>query len=546
MRILRTTIAKFLVVVGMVGTALVGVAPPSWAGITPAMLTPNATQGPNTGGNTITATTPVGSLPFFPGVDVEFQAVTAATAVCTATYAVPVPSTATVAGIFDMNNVMVISANRVSINVPNFGPAALTSKYNICVYSTANSTGQLLAQTAAAGVYSIGTKLLVNNVWPTAGPSQGGTLITVFGSNFPTTPATSTAGTTAPVLSATLGGVPLLNIMVVSANTFTAVTPVHTPGPTPVSLILTSASGTTILGRAFTYANGITVSPSTGPNTRMGGTPVDVQGIGFGALNFMMTGSLDDKNAHVYLVRGAYDPTNNNGVKKNGEVNECANAIVVSDTELVCTMNLQASLTSTGTAAVPTRTITADTHTDTTLANINPPLSPSDQGERISGTGIAPGSVITDVGVHGTSATLSLATLATTTAVSAIAIGIGSESATVTAPTNSPNQTPSLSAISPPLTQSDLGKTVAGPGIPPGATIVNLNQDGTTAFLSTAPSSAAGGANSAITISDPVPVPIGSYTLTVVSNGAMAAWPADTSYAQSAVSGSSTFTVSDF
>jgi hypothetical protein len=547
MYILRTTIrsrkSRFLVVVGVAGAALFGIGTPSWAGVTPATLTPSATQGPNTGGNTITATTPLGSPPFFPGVDVEFQAATTATTLCTAAYATPTPATAAVGGILDTLNVMVISANRLSVNVPNFGPAPLTAKYNICVYSAANANGQLLAQTVAAGLYSIGIKVMVNNVWPLAGPSQGGTAITVFGSNFPTTPAVPTA---ASALNATLGGLPLLNITVVSPNAFTAVTPAHSPGVTPVPLIVTSASGTTILGKAFTYANGVTVSPSTGPNTRMGGTPVDVQGIGFGGLNFVMTGNPDDKNPHVYLVRGAYDPSNNAGSKKNGELNECANATVVSDTELVCTMNLQASLTGSGTTAVPTRTVTADTKSDNTLTSISPPLPSSDQGERISGAGIAPGTTITTVGANGASATLSLATQATTNGVAGIAVGTGTESATVTAPVSGPNQTPALSAINPPLTQADIGKTVAGTGIPPGVTIVNLNQDGTTAYLSAAPTSAATGTSSTITVSDPVPVPVGSYTLTVVSNGSLAAWPADPSYTQSAVSGASTFTVSDF
>jgi hypothetical protein len=51
---------------------------------------------------------------------------------------------------------------------------------------------------------------------------------------------------------------------------------------------------------------------------------------------------------------------------------------------------------------------------------------------------------------------------------------------------------------------------------------------------------------STITISDAVPVPVGTYTMTVVSNGSVNAWPADSGYTQSVISGASTFTVSDF
>src|SRR5207302_11458013 len=128
---------------------------------------------------------------------------------------------------------------------------------------------QLLAQTTSAGQYSIGTRVSVGNVWPTSGPAQGGTTITVFGNNFPTTGPSG--------LTATLGGLPLLNVTVLGNNSFTAVTPPHAPSLTPVPLVVSSSGGATIIARAFTYANGITVSPSTAPNTRMGGTSVDVE-----------------------------------------------------------------------------------------------------------------------------------------------------------------------------------------------------------------------------------------------------------------------------
>ena len=226
---------------------------------------------------------------------------------------------------------------------------------------------------------------------------------------------------------------------------------------------------------------------------------------------------------------------------------ECGNTNVVSDTELVCTMNLQTSLTSAGTNALPTRTITADTHTDLTLANISPPLSPADQGEHISGTGIAAGTTITTVGPGGTSATLSTQTGGTATGVT-VSVGIGTITGTVTPPNNNgPNGPPVITGISPPLNpQLDQGRVVTGTGIPPGTTIMNISQDGMTANLSAPPTSAATGSPGAIQISDPVPVPVGTYTMTVVSNGTVAAWPSDPGYTQSVISGSSTFTVSDF
>jgi hypothetical protein len=208
-------------------------------------------------------------------------------------------------------------------------------------------------------------------------------------------------------------------------------------------------------------------------------------------------------------------------------------------------MNLQASLTSGGTTALPTRTISADTHSDLTLADISPPLSASDQGERISGTGIAPGTTIAQVGSGGTSATLSVATNATNNDVG-ITVGVGTVAGTVNAPVMGPNQNPPITAISPPLTQADFGHVVLGTGIAPGTTIMGITNDGTGAYLSSGPTSAATGSSSTITIADAVPVPMGTYTVTVVSNGTLAAWPADTSYTQSVLSSGATFTVSDF
>jgi hypothetical protein len=546
--------SRLLAVVAVTGAAVIAVPPVGWAAVTPATLTLSTTQGPNTGGNTITATTPAGAPQFAPGAAAEFQAAAAASgtttpSTCTPTYAAPVAPTAAVGGILEAQGIMVISPNRVSINVPDFKSAPLTTKYNVCVYSSNTATGQLLAQTAAAGQYSIGTKISLQNVWPVAGPSQGGTTITVYGNNFPT----AVTSTGASIMTATLGGLPLLNLNVVSPQQFTAVTPPRSPNATPVPLIVASASGTTVLGRAFTYANGVTVSPSVATNRPMNGsTPVDVQGIGFGGLTFQNTGNPDDKNSHVYLVRGAYDPTPGSvgGGKRNGELADCTNVMMVSDTELVCTVNLQASLNAAGATAMPNRpATTAETHQDNTLTGIAPPLSDSDKGARISGTGIQSGTVITSISNGGASATLSIPTQGTGAAGVAVVVGVGTQVAMVNGPSNTPVANPPapLTAINPPLTNADMGRAVTGPGIPPGTVIMGMSSDGTSAFLSTQPmSTGAGQGNSTLTISDAVPVPVGTYTMTVVSNGAVGAWPADTGYTQSVISGASTFTVSDF
>jgi hypothetical protein len=535
---------------GVAGAVVVGAAAPALAAITPGALSLSATQGPSNGGNMITATTSVGAPAFFPGVDVEFQAIITGTAssTCAPVYATPVTPTSTAGGILDVPNPLVISVNRLAIYAPNFGSAPSAAKYNVCVYSTSTSAGQLLAQTPATAQYTIGTRVGLNNVWPVSGASQGGSTITVYGSSFPT--ATTTTG--ASVLTATLGGLPLLNISVVSPTAFTATTSPHSPSTTPVALVVSTPSGISMLGKAFTYLNGITVAPNTAPSlARNGGTPIDVQGIGFAALNFAYSGNPDDANSHVYLVKGVYDPTVAGGGKRNGELTDCSGATVVSDTELVCTLSLQETLSSSGanagTSVVSTRTINATTATDLNLTSISPALSQADRGERISGTNIAAGSTIATVATAGTSATVSLPT-SNSGAVTGLIVGLGNLAATVTAPNpNNPNPGAPVTAISPALSQADVGKVITGTGIAPGTTIVGLGDvNGTSAYLSAPTLPSATGSSGTIMVGDAFPVTGGPYTLTIVSNGAPGAPGSDSTYSQSVMSSGATFTVADF
>ncbi len=63
-----------------------------------------------------------------------------------------------------------------------------------------------------------------------------------------------------------------------------------------------------------------------------------------------------DGNAHVYVVSGAYDGSNS--PKDNGEVGECVNVLVISDTELVCTVNTDESFDQSGDSAIDDGTYT--------------------------------------------------------------------------------------------------------------------------------------------------------------------------------------------
>src|SRR2546423_223183 len=196
-RILSLRRTRMLAVLAASGTVLVGLATPSWAAA-PVTLTLSATQGSTTGGGMITASTPAGTSPFFPGVDVEFQVVAGTATSCAANYLTPSAAN----GAVDAGFPMVIAANRIGINLPSFGTAAAGTKYNVCVYTTNNTSGGLVAQTASTGLFSIGLKTSLFNAWPPAGPAQGGTTIMVSGANFPLPPATAPP---TPLLTPTLG-----------------------------------------------------------------------------------------------------------------------------------------------------------------------------------------------------------------------------------------------------------------------------------------------------------------------------------------------------
>jgi formylglycine-generating enzyme required for sulfatase activity/subtilisin-like proprotein convertase family protein len=89
----------------------------------------------------------------------------------------------------------------------------------------------------------------LGSVSPTTGPTAGGTLITLTGTNL-----TGATGVT-------VGGVACTSVQVVSATTVTAVTPAGTVGAKAVAV--TTPSGTASLAGAFTYATVVVPSWAT-------------------------------------------------------------------------------------------------------------------------------------------------------------------------------------------------------------------------------------------------------------------------------------------
>jgi IPT/TIG domain len=207
-----------------------------------------------------------------------------------------------------------------------------TAKWNVCVYdSDAPTTSNLIA----SGTYTVVTKPTITAVTPTSTPAAGGKTITVTGTGFTTV--------TTP-LTGTIGGSALTNIKIAAdGKSFTATTGAHapgddfemvlnTPGGTVSSLDPDNDNSTNDPDITIDYTNGITVTPTTAQAATT--ATLDITGAGFSALSFDPSTPSNSSNAHVFLVIGAYDATSNRGVA------ECTGAVVLTDTEIVCTLDL--------------------------------------------------------------------------------------------------------------------------------------------------------------------------------------------------------------
>ena len=381
---------------GAVALVLGGTAVPAMAAVA---ATLSSNSGPSKGGNVVTATATATSAvpsPFPLGVTpaVEFQAVTATSTGCSANWKAPVAIAAgtatpfaTTAGVVgtDPADVKRLSATKIVFTVPhaaypstamNTTGLALvgsqtSSKWYTCIYDGTSLTTSVLLANAT---YSIAVQTTINStnattpadedgLHPISGPALGGTTITLNGTGF-------TAGSTV-----TVGGSPATGVTVNTAGTIlTAVSPIHTAGvDLPVVVNTTGGTVSTLdpngdgdtadaLENGFTYSNGVMVSPNTAPALSEA-VDLDVQGVGFSAMHFDDDPTATAKAA-VFLVSGAYDDATNRGVAA------CTDYLVISDTEVICTMDLTEllkvtdSTTDTGDVAVGTYTITVTGEND--------------------------------------------------------------------------------------------------------------------------------------------------------------------------------------
>ena len=171
----------------------------------------------------------------------------------------------------------ILSSTKLAVTVPSTValPGSATSLgLNLCVYNgnTAGSTtGTANALIVNAG-YTIAAKPTVSAISPSGGPALGGGTVTVTGTNF-------ISG-----LTASIGGSALTGVTIVSATTFTATVPAHAAASS-LTLSVTTTGGTANKLSAYSYSNGIVVSPATTP-TATAATDLDVLGVGFSGMTF--------------------------------------------------------------------------------------------------------------------------------------------------------------------------------------------------------------------------------------------------------------------
>lgn len=262
-----------------------------------------------------------------------------------------------------------ISTSKIATKVPTsvvVGGLDATSPWFVCAY--ASNSGALVAMPA---LYNVAPVLDVSAVqFATAagsaantlsGPSQGGQLITVSGLTGIPSAAAVAAGAK---LSATLGGKPLGNVTPIDATSFSGVTPPNAAGNVQLSVTTAAGTKTTTAASAggtryYTYVYGITVVPNTAATAT---TPVlDITGAGFSNVtawgDTATSGAAAANTGYVVLTNNAYygQTFTNLNVYATAPISYCNGVLPISDSEIICTLNLAQKIDSVA-ANVPTIT----------------------------------------------------------------------------------------------------------------------------------------------------------------------------------------------
>lgn len=149
------------------------------------------------------------------------------------------------------NTITLSGTNLSSATQVNFGPNSATptivNDSTITVVAPANSPGQVRVQIISAGgvtaslYYTYVDAPTIVSLSPTSGPSNGGTVVTLSGTDLAYTTSVSIDGNVAP-------------FTVINNTLLSFVTPVGTPGA--VDVVTTTSGGSATAVGAFTYISG--------------------------------------------------------------------------------------------------------------------------------------------------------------------------------------------------------------------------------------------------------------------------------------------------
>jgi hypothetical protein len=321
-----------------------------------------------TGGSSNTATTVTASLPTTSNLFATTPDVLITQNACATTHP------ASLGGDYLQGAVTKIANYKVAVTVPSSVKVAtgdVTTPWNLCTYAD-TSSGSALVMTPT--IYTVAPVLTVSGAQfavgsgsagsTGSGPAQGNSLLTVSG-------LTGVPTADGAMLSASLGGSPI-NITGKTATSITGTTTAHAAGA--VNLSVTTAAGTkSTTNTPYTYTYGITIAPNTGTS---GTTPIlDITGAGFGALTFGDgAAALVANTAYVFLTDNAWNaqtftPTTGISAFATVPVSYCNTVLPISDSEIICTLNLDAKIdsVSTWTPTVTTNNVATGTYTVTVV-----------------------------------------------------------------------------------------------------------------------------------------------------------------------------------
>lgn len=494
-----------------------------------APVTTTPATGPTVGGNSLSVDS---QAPIFVSGStyVQFQKVTAGS-LCASTLASVTNSASIIAP--TAAAARVLTDYKLTVGLPALTLVADTDAFHTCVYSgtTIGGSGSPLIGASAftGGRYTVAPGATVTGISPMAGPPQGNQNVLITGTGFPTDGVS--------MLDVRIGGVQLTNVTVsADGATLRGKTAPHSVGG-PYAVTVTTAGGTFIGQKAtYTYSNGLTVTPKVAPNGKATATDLDVYGNGFSGMDFSSSNGLDPNaaKAHVYLVKGVYNPTAGSPttVKTNGQTAECTDVLVLSDSELIC------SVWTLGNFYTPTNRTTTGCTAATVVATLTIAgacsITAADVGSYVSGTNIKPGTTI--LSVVGAAVTLSQTVNAVVPGTDTLTVGVGKP---LTGGTYTASELSGGTGHT--FTVADVGKVVTGTNIPAGTYITAFNTTTSKVSLSKAPT----GTVANVQLFNTSLVPSGVYTVTVVSNGAIGGQTA-VGYSQSIITSGSTFTVADY